>query len=106
MLQIAVSAQGIHSVSIHANRELAYIDWAHGLKHRTRLDYLLDPSAGSPCHIDALMHMLVEERFTDIKSSERPEIEGEALRADDPGSSAAAARDRGDSYVVAYKPRY
>jgi hypothetical protein len=85
MLQIAVD-HGTRRINNHMTREMAYSDWAYGLKHRTRLDYLLDGTAKASCDIDALMHMLVEERFANIE-----------LQAD-------GRRD--SSYVVACKPRH
>ena len=119
MVQIAVANPGVRAINGRATRELVYKEWALGLVHRTHLDYLLDASGAdsdraaarqthrSVCSVDALMHMLVDERFTDIKSTECAEIERDDLRADPCFAVAGAvARSPGTSYIEACKPRH
>jgi hypothetical protein len=89
LLQVAMMNRKADRLSTPASLELAYSKWARDLEHRTRLDYLLEISGENlariagrrskvPCSPDALIHMLVEERFTSITSAHWPEPESDS----------------------------
>jgi hypothetical protein len=68
LLEIAMPDSAARRNPGPATREQVYTKWARGLESRTRLDHLLDGSSGKPIgSVDALMHMLVEEGFADIR---------------------------------------
>jgi hypothetical protein len=89
LLQVAMLNRKVDPRSTPANLELAYKKWARSLEHRTRIDYLLETAGAdlsrvadkranrATCSSDALIHMLLEERFTSVTSVDWPEPESD-----------------------------
>jgi hypothetical protein len=117
ILQIAQVDRRFRSSSVPTTRESVYRNWAYSLEHRTRLDYLLDRTGvdadrtaartnGLACNMDVLMHMLVEERFTDIQGTESPEFECEEANSVYGPRIDGSHCSRPSSCIEAHKPQH
>jgi hypothetical protein len=119
VFHVAARGPSVGLMNTAASLELSYKEWARSVEHRTRLDYLLATAATDFRHsasgrvnmerftVDALIHMLAEERFTGIRF-----IDYSGLQLPDFPKSEIATLSRAhkfsESYVFieAIKPRH